>query len=53
MVVSATPGEALEREWREHHLAGLVALIAGQEMGGKAGNTSPSPPRAATSRAGC
>ncbi len=35
MVVSATPGEALEREWQEHDLARLVALIAGQEMGSK------------------
>lgn len=35
MVVSATPGEALEREWEEHGLADLVALIAGQEMGTK------------------
>lgn len=36
MVVSATPGEALEREWREHGLTGFVALIAGQERGSKA-----------------
>ena len=35
MVVSATPGEALEREWDEHGLRPLVALIAGQEMGSK------------------
>jgi len=35
MVVSATPGEALEREWREHDIAGYVQLIAGQELGGK------------------
>ncbi len=35
MVVSATPGEALHREWEEHELAGLVTLIAGQEMGTK------------------
>ncbi|GAC1475465.1 MAG: HAD family hydrolase [Isosphaeraceae bacterium] len=35
MVVSATPGEALEREWREHGLAESVALIAGQEHGSK------------------
>jgi phosphoglycolate phosphatase-like HAD superfamily hydrolase len=35
MVVSATPNEALIREWEEHHLAPLVALIAGQEMGSK------------------
>ena len=36
MVVSATPGEALKREWAEHNLAQYVALIAGQEMGTKA-----------------
>jgi phosphoglycolate phosphatase-like HAD superfamily hydrolase len=35
MVVSATPGEALVREWREHDLAQYVALIAGQELGSK------------------
>jgi len=35
IVVSATPYEALMREWREHDLAGLVDVIAGQEMGTK------------------
>jgi phosphoglycolate phosphatase-like HAD superfamily hydrolase len=35
LVVSATPGEALKREWEEHRLAPLVALIAGQELGTK------------------
>ncbi len=35
MVVSATPNEALEREWREHGLRDHVALIAGQESGSK------------------
>ena len=35
MVVSATPGEALEREWAEHGLRDRVALIAGQEAGSK------------------
>jgi phosphoglycolate phosphatase-like HAD superfamily hydrolase len=35
IVVSATPGEALQREWEEHDLAGHVALIAGQELGSK------------------
>jgi phosphoglycolate phosphatase-like HAD superfamily hydrolase len=35
MVVSATPGEALQREWDEHGLSPLAALIAGQEMGTK------------------
>jgi phosphoglycolate phosphatase-like HAD superfamily hydrolase len=35
MVVSATPGEALRREWHEHGLTPFVALIAGQELGSK------------------
>jgi phosphoglycolate phosphatase-like HAD superfamily hydrolase len=35
MVVSATPGEALKREWDEHGLTRYVALIAGQERGSK------------------
>ena len=35
MVVSATPGEALNREWQEHNIAKYVKLIAGQEMGTK------------------
>jgi phosphoglycolate phosphatase-like HAD superfamily hydrolase len=35
MVVSATPGEALQREWEEHGISGHVALIAGQELGSK------------------
>jgi phosphoglycolate phosphatase-like HAD superfamily hydrolase len=35
MVVSATPGAALEREWAEHGLARYVGLIAGQELGKK------------------
>jgi phosphoglycolate phosphatase-like HAD superfamily hydrolase len=35
MVVSATPGEALVREWEEHGLKNLVSLIAGQELGSK------------------
>lgn len=33
--VSATPGEALEREWVEHDIARYAAVIAGQEMGSK------------------
>lgn len=33
--VSATPGEALEREWQEHDIARFAAVIAGQEMGSK------------------
>jgi phosphoglycolate phosphatase-like HAD superfamily hydrolase len=35
MVVSATPGEALQREWQEHGIAPFMAIIAGQEMGTK------------------
>jgi phosphoglycolate phosphatase-like HAD superfamily hydrolase len=35
MVVSATPGEALLREWTEHGLFEHVALLAGQELGSK------------------
>lgn len=35
VVCSATPGEALVREWTEHGLAGYVKVIAGQEMGSK------------------
>jgi phosphoglycolate phosphatase-like HAD superfamily hydrolase len=36
IVVSATPVEALSREWREHEIDGYVRVIAGQEMGKKA-----------------
>ncbi|WP_353081910.1 HAD family hydrolase [Tessaracoccus lapidicaptus] len=36
MTVSATPMEALEREWHEHDLARYMRVIAGQEMGSKA-----------------
>jgi len=36
IVVSATPGEALLREWQEHKIAKNVDIIAGQEMGTKA-----------------
>ncbi|MCJ7777966.1 MAG: HAD hydrolase-like protein [Sedimentisphaerales bacterium] len=36
IVVSATPGEALIREWEEHDIARYVQVIAGQEMGTKA-----------------
>jgi phosphoglycolate phosphatase-like HAD superfamily hydrolase len=35
MVVSATPKEALDREWAEHGIDADVSLIAGQEMGSK------------------
>lgn len=34
-VVSATPNEALEREWEEHNISQYVKVIAGQEMGTK------------------
>jgi phosphoglycolate phosphatase-like HAD superfamily hydrolase len=36
IVVSATPGEALIREWKEHDIAKYADVIAGQEMGTKA-----------------
>ena len=36
VVVSATPCEALAREWKEHDIAKYVEIIAGQEMGKKA-----------------
>lgn len=36
MVVSATPFDALAREWSEHGLAPYMDVIAGQEMGTKA-----------------
>lgn len=36
IVVSATPCEALTREWEEHDIAQYVDVIAGQEMGKKA-----------------
>jgi len=36
VVVSATPLEALEREWAEHGIARYTGLICGQEMGTKA-----------------
>ena len=35
VVVSATPLEALEREWAEHGIARYTGLICGQEMGTK------------------
>ena len=35
VVVSATPGEALVREWEEHDIAKFARVIAGQEMGTK------------------
>jgi phosphoglycolate phosphatase-like HAD superfamily hydrolase len=35
LVVSATPGEALSREWEEHSIAGYVRAICGQEIGTK------------------
>ena len=36
LTVSATPVEALQREWHEHGLDQYVKVIAGQEMGSKA-----------------
>jgi phosphoglycolate phosphatase-like HAD superfamily hydrolase len=36
IVVSATPVEALTREWEEHNIAQYVHVIAGQEQGKKA-----------------
>lgn len=36
IVVSATPLEALTREWQEHDIARYVRVIAGQELGSKA-----------------
>lgn len=35
IVVSATPDEALVREWQEHGIDGYAKAIAGQEMGSK------------------
>jgi phosphoglycolate phosphatase-like HAD superfamily hydrolase len=35
LVVSATPGEALKREWSENGIDKYVRVIAGQEMGTK------------------
>lgn len=35
IVVSATPGDALIREWEEHDISQYVKVIAGQEMGTK------------------
>ena len=35
LVVSATPHEALKREWEEHDLTQYVAMICGQEIGTK------------------
>ncbi len=35
IVCSATPCDALKREWKEHAIAEYVKVIAGQEMGSK------------------
>ena len=35
VVVSATPTEALQREWKEHSISKYTKVIAGQEMGSK------------------
>jgi phosphoglycolate phosphatase-like HAD superfamily hydrolase len=40
MVVSSTPFEALEKEWKEHGLERFVRVIAGQEAGSKAEHIS-------------
>ncbi len=40
IVVSATPLEALTREWEEHDIAKYVQVIAGQEMGRKSQHLS-------------
>lgn len=40
IVVSQTPLEALEREWKEHDLARFVRAIAGQEQGTKSEHIS-------------
>jgi len=40
IVVSATPCEALAREWAEHDIAKYARVIAGQEMGKKAEHLS-------------
>ena len=41
MVISQTPGDALEREWAEHDIARFVKVIAGQEMGTKTEHLHP------------
>jgi phosphoglycolate phosphatase-like HAD superfamily hydrolase len=35
MCISQTPVDALEREWGENQIDGMIAMIAGQEMGTK------------------
>jgi phosphoglycolate phosphatase-like HAD superfamily hydrolase len=35
LVISATPNDALQREWEEHNIASFVAAICGQEIGTK------------------
>jgi phosphoglycolate phosphatase-like HAD superfamily hydrolase len=35
IVISQTPVEALNREWKEQEISGFVKMIAGQEMGTK------------------
>jgi phosphoglycolate phosphatase-like HAD superfamily hydrolase len=35
LVCSATPGEALTREWQEHRIDSYVSAICGQEVGSK------------------
>jgi phosphoglycolate phosphatase-like HAD superfamily hydrolase len=38
IVVSQTPGEALNREWAEHNVNTYAKIICGQEYGAKAGH---------------
>lgn len=35
IVISATPQEALNKEWKEHNIAKFVKIMAGQELGTK------------------
>ena len=35
VVISATPGEALKREWEEHSISRFARMVCGQEMGSK------------------
>ena len=35
MCISQTPVDALQREWGENQIDGMIAMIAGQEMGTK------------------
>ena len=50
MVVSATPVEALTKEWHEHDIEKYVALIAGQEVGSKIETLAATSPHYAENR---